>query len=96
MAQIRITPDQIRTRAAELRKEGQNLEDVINKIQGLIYNLQDEWDGEASREFVEQFDSLKPSFELVYNLICKIGNKCDITADALESLDQEIASSFRI
>ena len=96
MAQIRITPDQIRMRAAELRKEGQNLEDVINNIQGLIYNLQVEWEGEASKKFADQFDSLKPSFLEVRSLIDEIGGQCDTTADAHENLDQEIASSLHI
>lgn len=92
--QIRITPDIIRTRASELKNEGKNLEILINRIQEIIFNLQDEWEGETSRMFVEQFNSLKPSVELLYKLIGNMGDQCEDTADALESLDKEIASSY--
>ncbi len=94
--QIRITPDQMRTRASEFRTEGQNFEDVITKMQNLINTLQEEWEGEASRKFADQFEALKPSFIEVRNLIDDIGGQCDATAEALESLDQEIASKFSV
>lgn len=94
--QIRITPDQMRTRASEFRTEGQNFEDVINKMQNLIHTLQEEWESEASRKFAEQFDALRPSFVEVRNLIDHIGGQCDGTADALENLDREIASKFSV
>lgn len=94
--QIRITPDQMRTRASEFRTEGQNFEDVITKMQNLINTLQEEWEGEASRKFAEQFEALKPSFTDVRNLIDDIGGQCDSTAEALENLDQEIASKFSV
>ena len=94
--QIRITPDQMRTRASEFRTEGQNFEDVITKMQNLINTLQEEWEGEASRKFADQFEALKPSFIEVRNLIDDIGGQSDATAEALESLDQEIASKFSV
>jgi len=94
--QIRITPDQMRTRATEFRTEGQNFEDVITKMQNLINTLQEEWEGEASRKFAEQFDALRPSFVEVRNLIDHIGGQFDGTADALENLDREIASKFNV
>ena len=92
--QIRITPDQMRTRASEFRTEGQNFEDVITKMQNLINTLQEEWEGEASRKFADQFEALKPSFIEVRNLIDDIGGQCDATAEVLERLDQEIATKF--
>lgn len=94
--QIRITPDQMRTRASDFRTEGQNFEDVITRMQNLINALQEEWEGEASRKFAEQFEALKPSFIDVRNLIDDIGGQCDATATALENLDMEIASKFSV
>lgn len=96
MAEIRITPNVMRTRASELINEGQELKELINRIQELVTNFQGEWEGETSSEFVEQFNSLKPSVELLYKLIMNMGDQCEKTADTLDSLDQEIASSFHI
>ena len=92
--QIRITPEQMRTRASEFRTEGENFQDVINKMQNLINTLQEEWEGQASQGFAAQFESLKPSFNNVRQLIDDIGSQLDSTAAAVEQLDQEIASKF--
>ena len=94
--QIRITPDQMRGRAGEFRTEGSNFEEVINKMQNLINALQEEWEGEASVKFAQQFDALKPSFNDRRQLIDDIGGQLDATANALEQLDQEIAGKFQM
>lgn len=94
--QIRITPEQMRSRAGEFRNEGQNFEECILKMQSLIDALQDEWEGAASQGFANQFSSLRPSFDKVRNLIEEIGGQLDSTAAAVENLDQEIASKFNI
>lgn len=94
--QIRITPDQMRGRAGEFRTEGNNFEEVINKMQNLINVLQDEWEGEASSQFAQQFEALKPSFNEVRQLIEDIGGQLDATANAVEQLDQDIAKKFQI
>ena len=94
--QIRITPEQMRTRAGEFRTEGSNFENVITKMQSLINALQEEWEGQASQQFASQFESLKPSFNQMRQLIDDIGGQLDGTAMAIESLDQDIAQKFNI
>ena len=94
--QIRITPDQMRTRAGEFRTEGNNFQDCITKMQGLIRTLQEEWEGQASQGFAAQFEALAPSFNKVRELIEDIGGQLDATAAAAESLDQELAGKFNI
>ena len=94
--QIRITPEQMRARAGEVRTEGENFQQVINKMQNLINVLQDEWEGQASQKFASQFDSLKPSFNEMKQLIDDLGGQLDGTANALEQLDQDIAQKFTV
>jgi WXG100 family type VII secretion target len=96
VGQIRITPDQMRTRAGEFRTEGNNFQDCITKMQGLIRTLQEEWEGQASQVFAAQFEALTPSFNKVRELIEDIGGQLDATAAAVESLDQESAGKFNI
>ena len=90
--QIRISPEQMHSRAAEVRNEGENFQQVIDKMQNLINALRDEWEGQAS----EQFDILKPSFIQMKQLIDDIGSQLDGTANAIERLDQDIAQKFSI
>lgn len=94
--QIRMTPDTMRQRAGEVRKEGETFQAVINKMQNLINELQSEWEGKSAQKFAQQFDTLKPSFNEMKQLIDDIGSQLDGTANAIEQLDQEIANKFSI
>ena len=93
--QIRMTPEQMRQRSGEVRTQGETFQDVINRMQSIINELQTEWEGQASRAFAEQFDRLKPAFNEMRQLIDDIGTQLDGTANAVEQLDREIASKFR-
>jgi len=95
MGQIRMTPEQMRQRAGEMRNKGETFQDVINGMQAIINELQTEWEGQASRAFAEQFDRLKPAFNDTRQLIDNIGQQLDSTANAVEQMDQDIASRFR-
>ncbi len=94
--QIRITPDQMRSRASQFRTEGSTFEGVISKMQNLINNLQQEWEGEASSKFAQQFSSLKPSFNNMRQLIDDIAGQLDATAKAVEELDRNISQKFGV
>jgi len=94
--QIRMTPGQMRTRSGEVRNEGEKFQDVINKMQTIINELQTEWEGEASRSFEAQFNSLKPSFNNMRQLIEDISMQLAQTADAVEELDRSIAGKFGV
>jgi WXG100 family type VII secretion target len=94
--QIRMTPEQMRTRANEVRSNGDTFEGVINSMQNIINELQTEWEGAASQAFEQQFEALKPSFVKMRELIADIGTQLNQTADAVEALDNEIASKFQI
>ena len=93
--QIRMTPEQMRQRAGEVRTQGETFQDVINRMQSIINELQSEWEGQASQAFADQFSRLKPSFNEMRQLIYDIGTQLDGTANAVEQLDQDIASRFR-
>jgi len=94
-SQIRMTPEQMRQRAGEVRNQGETFQDVINRMQNIINELETEWEGQASRAFSEQFNRLKPAFNDMRQLFGDIGTQLDATANAVEQLDQDIASRFR-
>ena len=88
--QIRVTPETMHGRATEFRTAKGNFEQVIQSIT----TLQDEWEGEASRQFAAQFESLRPSFNEMGELIESIARQCDGVAEATERLDSEMARKF--
>ena len=93
--QIRITPDQMRSRANEYRVEADNVGNVISKMDSLLSALQSEWEGESSRAYASRFNELRPSFVKAQYLINEISQSLDTTAQTLEETDANIASAFR-
>lgn len=92
--QIRITPDQMRTRANEYRTEAGNVENVIGKMDRLLTQLQSEWEGESSRAYSARFTELRPGFVKAKELIEEIARALDATAATLEETDARIAASM--
>ena len=91
--QIRITPDQMRSRANDYRREAEKVNDTITQMTTLLGALQQEWEGEAARKYEHRFNSeLKPSFIKAKELIDEIARALDNTAATLEQTDAEIAA----
>jgi len=96
MSQIRMTPTTMRSRAGEVTTQGQNFQDVIQRMRGIINELQGEWEGQASRQFAAQFESLQPSFNSMQRLFEDLSMQLVRTADAVEQMDSEIANRFKV
>jgi len=90
-----MSPEQMRGRAGEVRNQGETFQEVINRMGHIINELQTEWEGQASQAFAEQHNRLQPYFREMRQLMDDIGTQLDSTANAVEQLDQDIASRFR-
>lgn len=93
--QIRITPDQMRSRAGQYRGEASNVQEVISNMDNLLNQLQSEWEGAAAESYASRFAELRPGFIKAKDLIEEIAQALDATAQTLEETDSSIASSFR-
>ncbi|MGL4588650.1 MAG: WXG100 family type VII secretion target [Mycoplasmatales bacterium] len=92
--QIRLSGEEMRGRAAEYRSHSEDLKSQINAISQMMSALQDEWHGQASKSFNDQFESLKPSFVQMSDLLATLGQQLDQAAQIMEETDQKIASQF--
>lgn len=96
MANIRISPDQMRGRAGEFRNEAASVGDSISAMDRLLGQLQEEWEGEASRSYAQRYQSeLRPGFQKAQEMINEIATALDRTAQEMQEMDQRIASGFR-
>lgn len=93
--QIRITPDQMRTRAGEYRQEGEKVGEVISSMRSLLEQLQLEWEGSASEAYAARYIELEPGFVKAQELIGEIAKALDTTANIVEETDSNIAAQFR-
>lgn len=96
MSNIRIDPDTMNVRAGEYRNEADQVGQVIGKMDTLLSYLQAEWEGEASRSYIDRYQSdLRPSFQRAQDLINEIAVALDSTASMMREQDAHIAAGFR-
>lgn len=93
--QIRMTPETMRTRASEYSTEAGNIQNVISKLDKLLGQLQQEWEGDASRAYAEKFKQLRPGFVKTKELVDEISAALKKTAQIVEDTDRNIAGQFR-
>lgn len=92
---IRVTPAELEAMSARYGNESAQVEDQIGRLDGMIKELQGMWEGESSRAFAEQYDSLRPSFVDMSRLLQDISTQLKNTSQALEDADRQIASQIR-
>lgn len=93
--QIRMAPETMRTRAGEYSTQAGNIQEIINKLDRLLAQLQNEWEGDASRAYAEKFNQLRPGFVKTKELVDDISTALRKTAQIVEETDRNIAGQFR-
>ena len=94
MAQIKLTPEDLRTSAQRYTQGSENVTQVLNELtreQGII---SDNWDGSAFRSFDAQFEALSPKIEEFAHLLQDINAQLVKVADIVEQTDQDIAAQI--
>jgi WXG100 family type VII secretion target len=95
--QIRITPDQMRTRANEYRAiKGNEFDAFIQKMDQMLTTLESEWEGEASRSYADRWrNNVRPETKtMVEQLIDDLATALDKTAQIVEETDRQISASI--
>ena len=93
--QIRMTPETMRTRANEYTTQANNLQQIITKMDNLLKQLQQEWEGDASNAYAQRFAELRPGFVKAKELVDEISTSLKSTANIVEETDKSIAGQFR-
>ena len=93
--EIRMTPEQMRSRAGEYTTQGENLQQVINSMDRLLTALQSEWTGNAADGFSTRYTELRPGFVKAKELIDEISAALKSSANAVEQTDQQIGNAWR-
>ena len=94
--QIRMTPDSMRERATEYQRQSDIVGEVIERMDGLLTQLHEEWEGAASEAYEAKYTDLRKGFVSMQELISEICTALNKTADAVEQTDSDIASKFSV
>ena len=95
MAQIRITPEELREGASFLLQKMEAVIDEVNEIKSKVDAVASEWEGSAQNSFVAAFESMLPTLQKDFpEIIEGISNQLTVAADTLEEADNQISQSF--
>ncbi len=97
MAQIRITPQELRDTASFIADKRQSLIDEVEVLHTRINDMTANWEGAAQSAFVETFEKdLYPVLSKTMPEVLEgIMNQAKGAADTFEETDNKIADAFR-
>lgn len=92
--QIRITPEQLRGEAKNLRQLGEEHDQIFKRIQNLVVNLRQQWEGQALEAFERAFESAKAELAKFKLSVDNFGQNMDVAANTLEQTDRDLGSKL--
>jgi len=91
---ITMTPEELKNKATRYQQSSQEINDILQRLQTLQDQLSSEWEGEAFRQFDNQFIQLKPKVIDFSQLMQQIHDQLVKTADAVADQDQALSRNF--
>ncbi|AFQ16742.1 MULTISPECIES: WXG100 family type VII secretion target [Bacillus] len=92
--QIRMSPEELKSKAARYGQGANQIEDILSQLQNLQNELRGEWEGRAFEGFDQQFNQLKPKVQNFAQLLQEINMQLNKTAEAVASHDEELSRNF--
>ena len=74
--QIRMSPEELKSKAARYGQGANQIEDILSQLQNLQNELRGEWEGRAFEGFDRQFNQLKPKYKTLHSYYKKL--ICDL------------------
>lgn len=96
VSNIKLSPEQMEQKASDFNARCEDFNQVVNTMSNMVSSLCDEWAGQSSQAFYDQFESLRPSFQATSELITSIAQQLRDVSSAMQSMDQEIASKIGV
>jgi len=94
VSSIKLDPQEMEKKAQDFEERREDFETVVEKMKTMVTSLCEEWSGQSSDAFAEEFTSLEPSFQATSELITDIAQQLRDVSKAMQSMDQEIANKI--
>ena len=97
MAQIRITPEELRDAASFLRQRLDAINNEVASLHSKIDEVTGNWEGAAQSSFIDTFENdMYPILrDTLPQVVEGISGQLDGAADAIEQADEEVAKAFK-
>jgi len=94
MALIQVTPDMLRARAGDVRKNRGEHDAVIQRLNTIVNGLSDVWQGEAQNAFVERYRSMEATFRNFSEMLEGYAKLMDTAANQMQETDQSLKGTM--
>ena len=94
MAQIKLTPEELRTSAVKYTNGSSDIDNVLAILSSEQEAIRENWEGSAFESFDNQFSELKPKIQEFSQLLQDINTQLNSVADTIEQTDQDIAGQI--
>ncbi|GAF65099.1 WXG100 family type VII secretion target [Alkalihalobacillus trypoxylicola] len=94
MSQIRMTPEQLQSKAKRYGQSSQQIDQILRDLTNLQNELRGEWEGRAFERFDDQFRELEPKVRDFSQLMLEIENQLTKTAEAVAQQDEALSRNF--
>lgn len=97
MAQIRITPEELRDAAKFLEAKLSAIQNEVKELKAKIDETTGNWEGAAQSSFIQSFENdMYPLLnDTMPEVLQGIAAQLNGAADAIEQADEEVAKAFR-
>lgn len=91
MAQtILMTPETMRTKAAQIRQYSQEHAEIIQRMTNLVLTLDEVWTGQAQKEFLAKYQGMKEYFDSFEQALASFAAVMEQTANRMEATDRDM------
>lgn len=91
MGRIKISPEQVRSVAAQFRSKSSESGSMAQQLASAVDGMQAEWEGMAAQRFYTDFTQWKAQMQKYVELLNGIGTELDRIANTIEQTDQQLA-----
>lgn len=91
MANIRISPDQVRNVANQFRQKSNDSATMASQLQSAVNGMESQWEGMAKQRFYSDFAQWNQQMQKYAELLSNIGAELDKIATTIETTDQQLA-----
>lgn len=93
MAKFRVDSEVLQAKATEVRNIRTEHESVVAKLSTIVNALADVWEGQAYQKFVNDYETIKPTFTKLAETLEKVASDLDKDAAIYAQAEAEATSN---
>ena len=94
MAQISVTPEELKQQAQVYIRSKEQIEQAIQQVNQMNSTIAEEWKGQAFQAYLEQYNELYQNVKKFEDLLESINQQLNKYADTVAERDEQDAQSF--